>query len=604
MATTPTTVGRAPQIAGQGRARSCRTPRTITSIARALLCLGLGHGLANTPALGQDDQRECDKTQIGEIPLPDGGGLFYRRVGLTPEYAPASGGPEWRQVGLYGSGQTTRPAAHDAAGRSIAESIVPIDGRIVMVSIGMSNTYQEFGRFRMRAETDPSVNANLTIINGAQGSRPADVWDSPTDATWDEVDQRLADAGLSPNQVQVAWIKHAVRSPMFPPLDFPEHPETLQTILEDVIKALKIRYPNCVLAYVSSRTRAYNTNQAAQSPEPASYENGFAVQWMIERQIAGDADLRFEGADPPAPWLSWGPYFWTDGTGAAEGEPPSPYDARSDGLIWTCADVDRDGVHPSPPTPDPAEATGEFKVGDQLMAFFLTDATTTPWFLSSTTGGPELLALTANGLDVSTNTITGTAPFTVALQAIVSGASPAISWTYGDGTFSYQPGGNAAGAPFFDEHGTPTKVFHVPGSYAVRLNARDAAGNSTVAEFPIVVNGETSGVTAPDVPQPEVPGTPDQGSNPQIRLTASPNPFLEQVILRARVTGADKARVRIHDAGGRIVREWPSVSVEESRLALTWDGTDSAGRRLSAGAYFVRIDAAGSSARTSLHRLR
>ncbi|ANM30752.1 hypothetical protein ABI59_15955 [Acidobacteria bacterium Mor1] len=458
----------------------------------AALAAQLTLGVPDTasPAFAQQqDRRECELSTTAFAALPDAGGLYYRRVGLVPEYAPSPGGPEWRQVGLYGQGRTTRPAGHEQAGLAIAQDLQPIDGKLVMLSIGMSNTFQEFGRFESRADSDPAVHPDLVILNAAQGSRPADHWNEPDDPTWDEVDTRLAQQGLTPSQVQVAWMKHAVRSPMFPPLDFPAHPETLRDILFDVVQSMKQRYPNLKLLYLSSRTRAYMTDQTAQSPEPAAYEGGFAVQWLIEQQLAGDPGLRFDGIDPPAPWLSWGPYLWTDGTGAAEGEPHDPFAARSDGFVWTCADVDRDGVHPSPPTPDVDPPTGEFKVGDELMAFFKTDVTTTPWFLGAT-GGPAILSLTANGQDLSGGgVLTGDPPFRVDLDASASGAVAEYTWTYDDGTFSYNPAGNSSGMPAFNDSSSATKEFRVTGLYDVRLTVSDTAGRTTRAGFEVIVGG-------------------------------------------------------------------------------------------------------------------
>ena len=529
--------------------------------------------LVTAPALAQMDARECDLTETGKISLPDAGGLWYRRVDLTPEYATTSGGPEWRQAGLYGGGEVVRPAAHAAAGVSIAEGIVPINGKIVMLSIGMSNTYQEFGRFRSRAMNDPARNPDLEIINAAIGSAPADAWDEVDDGTWDQVDSNLASNGLTPDQVQVAWIKHAVRSPMFPPLDFPTHPETVQVIFENVIKSLKARYPNCKLAFVSSRTRAYNSNQAAQSPEPASYEGGFAMQWMIERQIAGDPDLAYTGANPPAPWLSWGPYLWTDGMGAPEGDPPSPFDARSDGMVWTCSDVDRDGVHPSPPTPGEGDPAGEFKVGDQLAAFFLTDAASTPWFLRSTVGGPALVSLTANGTDVSDGgPLVVTAPATVNFASVTTGAA-ATSWTYGDGTFSYNAAGTTDG-PAFDDNPSPTKVFHVPGTYPVVMNARDAAGNSRLATVAVVV-------------QDGILSTPAVDDGPR-RPLAAPHPLRVDGHLIFSLDRPGTATVSVHDVAGRRLADSVTLSGIAGENRVRW--ADVAGSATGAGVYLVVVD--------------
>jgi hypothetical protein len=180
------------------------------------------------------------------------------------------------------------------------------------------------------------------------------------------VDQRLASRDVTPNQVQVAWIKN-VRTGGGA---FPEKAETLQADLADIVRALKIRYPNVRLAYLSSRTRGY-TYWSGLSPEPAAFESGFAVKWLVEQQIAGDPALNYDPDAGPAvaPYLSWGPYLWIDGL-----------NPRSDGLVWPQEDLVRDCTHPSD--------SGVAKVAAQLLDFFKTDTTTQPWFLAAPPSPP------------------------------------------------------------------------------------------------------------------------------------------------------------------------------------------------------------------------
>jgi DNA-binding transcriptional LysR family regulator len=125
----------------------------------------------------------------------------------------------------------------------------------------------------------------------------------------------------------------------------------------------KQRYPNLEVCFVSSRTYGGYATTAA-NPEPYAYESGFAVQWLPGQQMAGDHALNCDPALGPvtAPWLGAGPYLWTDGV--------LP---RSDGLTWTCADVQADGLHPSP--------AGRDKVVGLLQAFFTNDAIAAPWYL-------------------------------------------------------------------------------------------------------------------------------------------------------------------------------------------------------------------------------
>jgi hypothetical protein len=65
-----------------------------------------------------------------------------------------------------------------------------------------------------------------------------------------------------------------------------------------------------------------------------------------------------------ARWIDWGLYVWSNGLLA-----------RSDGLVWTCQDLESDGTHPS-------TAYGREKDANMLLYFFKTDDTTTPWYLA------------------------------------------------------------------------------------------------------------------------------------------------------------------------------------------------------------------------------
>lgn len=284
------------------------------------------------------------------------------------EYVRLEDGPTGYHGGLYPGGSNERPPAHEAAGVALARQITPLnfagepdpDGRIVMISTGMSNAAMEFNAFISLFRADPDVHPRLRLINGAQPGQIATDWFDAAAPAWDNVDQMIADFGLHPNQVQVAWVKN-VRTGGG---EFPEKAELLQGDLAAIARALKIRYPNVRLAYLSSRTRGY-TYWNGLSPEPAAFESGFAVKWLVEQQIGGDPSLNYDPAAGPvaAPFLSWGPYLWIDGL-----------NPRADGLVWTQADLVADCTHPSD--------SGVAKVAAQLLHFFKTDATTQPWFLA------------------------------------------------------------------------------------------------------------------------------------------------------------------------------------------------------------------------------
>ncbi len=291
--------------------------------------------------------------------------------------------------GLYAGGSSI-PAAHLAAGVNSAKAIKLLDangnpsasGRYLLLSIGMSNTTQEFcsagstppcasWSFMGQAAADPAVNrTTLVIVNGARSGQTASAWTSPTSPEYDRIrDSWLTPSGFSERQVQIAWVKVANAQPTLSLPSSSSDAYTLVSQMATIARTLRQRYPNLQQVFFSSRIYAgYATTSL--NPEPYAYESGFAVKWVVQAQIdqiqqgsvqnarAGDLDYR-----TIAPWIGWGPYLWARGT--------TP---RSDGLIWTAADLESDGTHPS--------QSGEQKVGSLLLDFFKTAPVTQCWFLA------------------------------------------------------------------------------------------------------------------------------------------------------------------------------------------------------------------------------
>ena len=302
----------------------------------------------------------CANTSTGVTPLNDLGGALYQGA----------------QGGLYPGGSNQRPAGHNAAGVSIAGSIVPLDtlgvldpahGRIVFISIGMSNAVIEFNAFVLLAAADPLRNPHVRVINCAQGGQSADRIRLASSPYWDFVASTLRSAGSSPLQPQVVWIKEANANPTG---GFPASADSLTANLGDVVRIIKQKLPNVKLCYITSRIYAgYATTTL--NPEPYAYQSGFAVKALVSAQIAGVDSLNYDPArgTVAAPWLAWGPYLWADGL-----------NPRSDGLTWPCSDFQSDGTHP--------DAAGAAVVADSLLAFFQRDETTAPWYLAPVASVP------------------------------------------------------------------------------------------------------------------------------------------------------------------------------------------------------------------------
>ncbi len=271
--------------------------------------------------------------------------------------------------GLYGKGQNSPPELHRQAAIAELAKIQLLnsdgkparDGRVVFVSISMSNATQEFSFFKRIADEDSAKSASLTIVDCAQGGQAMAEWVDPNANPWREAERRISKAGVSLNQVQIAWIKLANKGPRG---DLQVHGRKLEQDTLAVIQNAKAKFPNLKIAYLSSRIYG-GYAKSALNPEPYAYESAFAVRWLIQDQTVGSAALNFDSkkGTVKAPLLLWGPYLWADGT--------SP--RKSDGLVWKPEDLGPDGTHPS--------ISGRAKVADLLLKFFKTNEVAKGWFV-------------------------------------------------------------------------------------------------------------------------------------------------------------------------------------------------------------------------------
>jgi hypothetical protein len=355
-------------------ARGYRVSMRIVTRRLALAAAGLLAVGAPVRALAGGN---CAGTSTGRVPLIDLPPALYQGF----------------EGGLYPGATNQRPFVHerdadrvarlrllDAAGRPDA-----VNGRIVLMSVGMSNATQEYQAFIPIAAADPQRNRAVILVDGAQGGWSADKLSDPAvnSTYWTTVASRLAAAGVTAAQVQAIWLKEADASPT---LSFPDDALKLQGEIEAIIRDIKVRFPNVTQLDLTSRIYAGYASSAL-NPEPFAYQSGFAVKWMVGDQIGGDPSLSFDPARGPAvsPWLSWGPYLWADGLVP-----------RSDGLTWSCDDFGSDGTHPSD--------SGRLKVAQALLAFFKSDPVSARWFVDCAPSDASVFAPPPVVLDLAVNT--------------------------------------------------------------------------------------------------------------------------------------------------------------------------------------------------------
>jgi len=278
--------------------------------------------------------------------------------------------------GLWDDGTNTMPADHAADGLRRAALIQPLDadgnpspdGKVGFVAAGFAETSLITNAFADMTRDDPRVRHDVVLVNAGISGIDATHWYRYNDPTYDRIkNTALRDAGVTEKQVQAAWVELADDDP-YSPLPIQDGDAyRLKGSIAGALRAMKMRWPNLQVAYLSSRVfGGYATTQ--WNPEPYPYEAGLSVRWVILGQITFMRtgylwDTRIGSLDYDkgvAPWVTWGPYLWANGT--------TP---RSDGLTWERDDFEADG--------ETLSDRGAKKAAGLLLTFLMNEPTA-QWF--------------------------------------------------------------------------------------------------------------------------------------------------------------------------------------------------------------------------------
>lgn len=354
----------------------------------------------------------------------------------------------WGRSGLLYPGSNTMPTNHRTALMAAAALVVRRDsagtpsptGKIVLLAEGPSLMSQCWQNTQQTGSPAGSTNAwtlmgiaaadgevdhvGLVILNGAFAGNGNSRWDSSSDPDYaSQVTDILTPAGIDPNQVQVVCFKAVNGNPSVSLPTAGSDYDNQVTELGNIIRAIRIKFPNCKIIYLASRTYG-GYAITGLSPEPYAYEGGFSVKEIIQAQIdqmnnggtivdsrAGNLD--YTGGACPV--VAWGPYFWADGL--------TP---RSDGVTWDIADFEvGDRTHEDTP--------GETKIANMWLAFLKTERSASTWFLTDQVITPGVASASASVPSASLGT--GAAPL-VGGVANVTASAPAAIITVGPATIT------------------------------------------------------------------------------------------------------------------------------------------------------------------------
>jgi hypothetical protein len=437
-----------------------------------------------------------DGKAVYAVVVPDGqsNGMLPPLVDLGPGQA-----YNGQEGGLYPGGSNARPAAHDAAGQKLARGIVPLDvegnpdpvnGKIVIMPVSVSNGYGAWHlgdagdastTFMTRANANPAKNPKLFIAYGFEYQLPGGNRGTgdpgPNSTFYRTLDHALHQQGVTPRQVQIVWLSMPVSGMSWgtnlPPeaRTFPADAQQSKHAWKEIVHAIHIRYPNVKMIYSSTKGAMYMS--ALENPEflggpiePYNHDAAWGVKWVIQDQINGAPDLNYDPARGPvnAPWLSWGPYFWSypDGT-----------PRHDDGFVWTLADVGPDRLHPS--------LSGLTKYATMLLHQMTTDPTATPWFLRP--GAPANQPPTiAKAASVAANPVSG-ATTVLSVLGADDGGEPNLTYIWS----CSGPAGVTFSANGPNRAKNTRATFPSAGRYTFQVTIADAGGLTATSSIVVTV---------------------------------------------------------------------------------------------------------------------
>ena len=187
------------------------------------------------------------------------------------------------------------------------------------------------------------------------------------------------------------------------------------------------------------------------------------------------------------------------------------------------------------------------------------------------------------------------------VSVVEGGPNTAVEWAAG------QDG--AVRAMLYTPPNVPVPANGAPAvSAPIRLEVRlepvpGSAGNASVT-LADAGSATWAGLTAPTlttVPTVEA-GAPGIAA-PSV-FPARPNPFVSDTEIAYSLPTASRASLRVYDVRGRLVRVLADAALPAGVHRARWDGRDASGRTVSAGIYFVKLNAGAFERAERLLRLR